>query len=587
MKRRDETAQVKKNRPNSPPPSGTVVKLTTMAHMRHRWGELVTTSGLPTLMEVMRRCGVSRDRIRSLKRDSEADTASSLDPLDSIDTWLSNQVHDPNVRRRILAGTAQCLQALRENAPLDLPAEPMNRMPLRGEYSELPEWHEFEDRPVLLWKDRENLQWAALPNPLSLKAMRWLNEQTGDGHIWLRCLGITLEKECPAPQIEFELGVQLEMSGKDRVISWFTESRIKGGISDIHIRVQLTDKEPVGQVSYRHLGVCVKELPDIPIDQFLAAQRYLLTLADRTDSETLYVPYDKQVKVPLPSGQEFSGRLSMVPYSWPDEPQNTAWYSTVIRVLSGKKEILTLRQVAGEHDYDRVRALLDVDAGMVVVSGPTGSGKTTLLASLLSAAYIESPGQRLLTVEDPVEIPIAGAVQFPVEERRELDFDKILRSLLRQDPDILLVGEVRDAEVAAIASRLAVSGHTVYTTVHANYASTVAMRMQSLNMRPDYLAATLRWTTSQRLLNGCCPACSPRSPMPKDPLHRHAALFRTIREVLQREDLPDIVMEHPDADPGCRVCNGEYAPRRLVIESLYWPGLPARATERPEIEMVG
>ncbi|MYI35504.1 MAG: hypothetical protein F4118_03630, partial [Acidimicrobiaceae bacterium] len=235
-------------------------------------------------------------------------------------------------------------------------------------------------------------------------------------------------------------------------------------------------------------------------------------------------------------------------------------------------------------DIRRARDLLDVDAGMVIVSGPTGSGKTTLLAALLSAAYIERPGQRLLTVEDPVEVPIAGSVQFAVEERQKLDFDMILRSLLRQDPDILLVGEVRDAEVADIASRLAVSGHTVFTTCHASYAATVALRMQSMKMHPDHLAATLRWSTSQRLLTGCCPDCSPGQTLPKGHSDTYGSLFDTIREVTGFSELPDVVVNQPDADPACRTCGGRYAPRRLILETLNWSSLPPLATARPENE---
>ena len=554
--------------------------------MRHRWGELITANGMPALIAVLRHFGVGKDPISYLLRDSYSGGVSALDPFDQIETWLGTQLRDPELCRRILAGTLQCLQALRSHAPLELPVEPLAEMPNRAECAEAPRWREFERHNILLWIDREGRQWAAARNPLSLGMWRWLNEESiaEEKKIWLRCLDNELEKRRPGPRAELHLDAQASTSGKERVIGWLMESRMKGGISDIHIRVQLTDNKPVGQVTYRHLGMCVKELPDIPIDKFLAAQRYLLVLAKRTDSETLYVPYDRQIRVDLPSGDEFSGRLSMVPYYWdPDDP-STAWYSTVIRILSGRQEAKTLRQVVRPEDVSRARDLLDVDAGMVIVSGPTGSGKTTLLASLLSAAYIERPGQRLLTVEDPVEIPISGSVQFSVEERQKLDFDMILRSLLRQDPDILLVGEVRDAEVADIASRLAVSGHTVFTTCHASYAATVALRMQSMKMHPDHLAATLRWSTSQRLVTGCCPDCSPCEPPPTLRSDTYGSLFHTIRSVLGSSELPPVVFRQPDPDPTCRTCRGRYAARRLILETLNWSALPPLATARPENE---
>ena len=556
------------------------------AAMRHRWGELITSDGMPTLVGIMRACGASKDQVNYLLRDSRSGGVSALDPLGQVEMWLRTQLRDPEYCRRVLAGTLQCLQALRSHAPLRLPKEPLNGMPAPDECAEPPEWRQFQGHSVLLWKDREGLHWAAAGNPLSLGLWRWLMGKTGiqESNTWLRCLGNELEKNRPVAQVELQPDGPTAIGGKERVISWLMESRMKGGVSDIHIRVQRTDDKPVGQVTYRHMGMCVKELPDIPLEQFLAAQRYLLVLAKRTDSETLYVPYDRQIQVDLPTGDVFNGRLSMVPYYWDPEDPSVAWYSTVIRILSGKQEAKTLDRVVGPEDIDRARALLDVDAGMVIVSGPTGSGKTTLLASLLSAAYIERPGQRLLTVEDPVEIPISGSVQFAVEERQSLDFDMILRSLLRQDPDILLVGEVRDAEVAEIASRLAVSGHTVFTTCHASYAATVAMRMQSLRMHPDHLAATLRWSTSQRLLTGCCPDCSPRETPAGRRSNVHGALFDTIRRVTGIVELPEVVFAQPDADPACRRCQGHYAPRRLILETLHWSSLPPRATARPENE---
>ncbi len=584
MKTRKKIAPLERQ-PSQAPASAKVVRLKN-PYIRHRWGELVTATGLRTLVGVMRICGASKDQVNYLMRDSRSGEISALDPFNQVEVWLGTQLRDPRLCRRILSGTLQGLQALRANAPLELPTWPLDKMPTRAECPEPPQWQEFERHSVLLWKDREGRQWAAAGNPLSLKMWRWLKEttRTEEKSIWLRCLAHELEKARPTPQFDFDPDAHRAMSGKDRVLGWLLESRIKGGVSDIHIRIQLTDNKPVGQVTFRHLGMTVKDLPDIPIEQFLAAQRYLLVLAKRTDTETLYVPYDRQVKVDLPNGDEFSGRLSMVPYYWdPDDP-SVAWYSTVIRVLTSKEEIKTLDQVVEPEDVDRARDLLDVDAGMVIVSGPTGSGKTTLLASLLSAAYIERPGQRLLTVEDPVEIPISGSVQFAVEERQKLDFDMILRSLLRQDPDILLVGEVRDSKVADIASRLAVSGHTVYTTCHASYAATVALRMQSMKMHPDHLAATLRWSTSQRLLTGCCPECSPRRPPPKQRSDAHGPLFETICSVTGLDDLPEVVFEQPDADPACRKCQGRYAPRRLIIETLNWSSLPPRATSRPENE---
>ena len=560
--------------------NGEVVSLDdqrTKAHLRHKWGELIAENGMAVLIHAMKLCGASAKQANVVVREGESHTVSSLDPLANADEWIESQLHSVETTRKIMALAAQGLQAMRENAP-NLPGRPLAIAPSVERCSAAPQWLESPERtPALVWRDLKGLQWAAVPNPLSLEVMRWLIHDCGTSQVWLQCLSAELERKRPKRAMAVERVPALD--GRDRVISWLAESQAIGGVSDIHMYIQRTDGGPVGRVLYRQYGQVVKELPDISLEHFLSAQRALLTLSERTEGDTPYETYDKQILLPIGNGEKFTGRLNMVPYRHEDNGET--WYTTAIRVLaSDTQQARTIKEVVGEHDIKRAHDLLDINSGLVIVSGPTGSGKTTLLASLLSAVYVERPGQRLITVEDPIEIYISGAVQIEVREQQGLTFAKILQSLLRQDPDVLLVGEVRDPEVAQIALRVGVSGHTVYTTIHAPFATTVAMRMTTLEIPPDQLAATLRRSTSQRLLTGSCPKCSPTRPIEKEP--QYEALAQAIKQATGLTTLPDVIIEQPQGDPACPACEGEYAPRRLLFETLDWSALPTSAFHKAE-----
>jgi type II secretory ATPase GspE/PulE/Tfp pilus assembly ATPase PilB-like protein len=162
--------------------------------------------------------------------------------------------------------------------------------------------------------------------------------------------------------------------------------------------------------------------------------------------------------------------------------------------------------------------LLDVPHGMLLVSGPTGSGKTTSLYAALQRIY--SSEQKIITIEDPVEYELAGINQIPVNPKRGLTFANGLRSILRQDPDIIMVGEIRDGETAEIAVRSALTGHLVFSTIHTNDAVSAVTRLIDMGVEPFLVASVLEGVVAQRLGRRVCKNCKTEQPIPEAVAHR-------------------------------------------------------------------
>src|SRR5205814_504517 len=163
---------------------------------------------------------------------------------------------------------------------------------------------------------------------------------------------------------------------------------------------------------------------------------------------------------------------------------------------------------------DDIIAGIQQDSGMVMVSGPTGSGKTTSLYALVRS--IEVSRRNVVTIEDPVEIQLEGVTQIPVSEEKEKSFSQLLRSVLRQDPDVLLVGEVRDAETARIAMQAAITGHLVFSTVHTKDTVGTIFRLLDLGVEPYLVGQGLHVVLAQRLVRQLCPFCKkPVAPTPE------------------------------------------------------------------------
>ncbi len=180
--------------------------------------------------------------------------------------------------------------------------------------------------------------------------------------------------------------------------------------------------------------------------------------------------------------------------------------SVVLRVLDRSAVNLSLEQLGLDPERRQVlEALVERPHGMVLVTGPTGSGKTTTLYSCLR--LVNRPEVKIITTEDPVEYDIDGIVQVPINAKIELTFARCLRSILRQDPDVIMVGEIRDAETAQIAVQAALTGHLVLSTLHTNDAAGAVTRLMDMGVEPFLITSTVRAVLAQRLVRRLCPSC--------------------------------------------------------------------------------
>ena len=219
----------------------------------------------------------------------------------------------------------------------------------------------------------------------------------------------------------------------------------------------------------------------------------------------------------------------------------------VLRILDKESLSEKFRQLRldilghSERELKRLRRFIREPYGMVLVTGPTGSGKTTTLYAALSE--IKSEEDKIITIQDPVEYQIRGITQIPVNEKKGLTFARGLRSILRHDPDKIMVGEIRDAETAQIAIQSALTGHLVFTTVHANNVVDVLGRFLNMGVEPYNFVSALNCILAQRLLRVICEHC-------KRPIETPVELFE--ESGLNPQDWADVVFY---GGAGCPQCN--------------------------------
>jgi general secretion pathway protein E/type IV pilus assembly protein PilB len=183
----------------------------------------------------------------------------------------------------------------------------------------------------------------------------------------------------------------------------------------------------------------------------------------------------------------------------------------VLRVLDRQKGIVALNDLGlTDSQLDILKLMIARPEGILLFTGPTGSGKTTTLYSILN--HINTEGINIMTLEDPVEYPMAMIRQTSVSESTKLDFANGIRSMMRQDPDVILVGEIRDTETADMAMRAAMTGHQVYSTLHTNSAIGVIPRLLDIGILPDIMAGNIIGVVAQRLVRKLCPHCAQARP---------------------------------------------------------------------------
>jgi type IV pilus assembly protein PilB len=279
---------------------------------------------------------------------------------------------------------------------------------------------------------------------------------------------------------------------------------IRSRSSDVHI-------EPFEQelkVKYRVDGVLYEQTP--PPKHLQPAITSRVKIMAGMNIAERYVPQDGHITLRL-EGRKVDLRVSTVPTLYGE--------SVVMRILDKESIALNLESLGmNEQDREIMDSVLNTPHGMILVTGPTGSGKTTTLYACLQRIF--SPRHKIITIEDPVEYELPGVNQIPVNPKRGLTFASGLRSILRQDPDIVMVGEIRDGETAEIAVRAALTGHLIFSTLHTNYAAAAIGRLLDMGVEPFLLSSVLEGVIAQRLGRRVCAACAEKAPIDDRVMHR-------------------------------------------------------------------
>jgi general secretion pathway protein E len=335
-----------------------------------------------------------------------------------------------------------------------------------------------------------------------------------------------------------------------RLVNQLIARAVETHASDVHLE-PFPDRL---RIRYRYDGVLHEVEP--PPARLQAAVISRIKIMARLDIAERRLPQDGRIKLTV-RGHEIDFRVSSVPS------------------LHGEKVVLRiLDRTAVEFDYAKlglpadirqgIERALDLPNGMVLVTGPTGSGKTTTLYTGL--LKLNTVARNVVTVEDPIEYQLTGINQIQVKPQIGLNFASLLRSILRQDPDVIMIGEIRDLETVQIAVQAALTGHLVLSTIHTNSAAATMTRLRDMGLEDYLMTATLKAVLAQRLVRRLCPMCKTPDPAPS------ALIERLGLERLAPVEA--ITLFHPRGCPACRGTG--YSGRRAIAELL----VPNRAIDR-------
>jgi len=316
---------------------------------------------------------------------------------------------------------------------------------------------------------------------------------------------------------------------------------IKDRASDIH----LEPFEKVMRLRYRIDGVLLDATPPPKQMQLALASRF--KIMSNLDIAERRLPQDGRMRVKV-SGRDFDLRVSILPTVHGEK--------VVLRVLDKSNLSASLDKLGlDDGTFKQFKSAIDAPHGLILVTGPTGSGKTTTLYSALNE--LNNPQWNIITVEDPVEFQIPGINQVPTKKDIGLSFANALRSILRQDPDIIMIGEIRDTETAEIAIEAALTGHQVLSTMHCNDAPGAIARLDDMGIAPFLISSSVILSCAQRLLRRICSHC-------KEPVTYPAKMFEDL-------GIDPMVLEGVQLfrGRGCDRCkNSGYVGRMAIIEAM-------------------
>ena len=325
-----------------------------------------------------------------------------------------------------------------------------------------------------------------------------------------------------------------------RLVGGLLVDAVKRGASDVHFEPEYAFL----RIRYRIDGV-LEQVRSLHKNYWPGIAVRIKVISGMNIAETR-APQDGRLSLNL-NGRPIDFRVSTQPTIWGE--------NIVLRVLDREKSIISLEQMRlPKPVLGKLNLMLARPEGILIITGPTGSGKTTTLYSLLAKLNVESVN--IMTLEDPVEYPVALMRQTSVNESARVDFANGIRSIMRQDPDIILIGEVRDQDTAEMAFRAAMTGHQVFTTLHTNSALGAFPRLLDIGIVPDIMAGNIIGIIAQRLVRVLCTNC------------KEAYLPNTEeRQLLGRDIDPDLRLFRP---VGCPKCNHRgYKGRAAIMEILH------------------
>ena len=322
-----------------------------------------------------------------------------------------------------------------------------------------------------------------------------------------------------------------------RLCSLLLSNAIKMKASDIH----LEPMEKEFRVRYRIDGALRKM--DSPPKRLQGAMISRFKIMSKIKISEKRIPQDGRIQVNV-GGRDLDLRVSTVPTNHGE--------SIVMRILDKSNLSLGLPQLGFlSDDQNKFERFIHLSDGVVLVTGPTGSGKSTTLYAALG--QINLPDRKIITVEDPVEYQMSGINQVQVNRDVGLDFAAALRSILRQAPNIVMIGEIRDDETADIAMEAALTGHLVFSTLHTNDAPSAITRLTDMGVKPFLVASAVRACLAQRLVRAICVNCKEE-------------YFPTERDLKMLGSIAKVLPDHMYVGKGCPKCNGGYKGRKGIFE---------------------
>ena len=326
-----------------------------------------------------------------------------------------------------------------------------------------------------------------------------------------------------------------------RFVDLLLSQAVKSRASDMHIEPQ----EGSMNVRMRVDGILTTMVP--PPRRMQAAVLARVKILSQMNIAERRLPQDGRFKIKAP-GRDIDVRVSSIPTIYGEK--------IVMRILDNKAVNHDINGLGFDEDMlSKFKKVLTMPHGIIIVTGPTGSGKSTTLYSALN--YLKDPSKNITTVEDPVEYRLAGINQIQIKPDINLDFALCLRAILRQDPDIVLIGEIRDKETMEIAMKASLTGHLVLSTFHTNDAPSAISRLKFMGLEPYMLSSTINLVVAQRLIRKICPNCKEQ--------------YQGDPELIERlggdaERLHNAVLYH---GKGCQSCNHTgYLGRLPIFEFL-------------------